>query len=57
MKSDPISNCNCNNNVLLDFKDGRRLDGVPVLLRKGIGPLLDALLALGQALVLSDSHG
>jgi hypothetical protein len=37
-------------------ESGGRLDRVPVLLRKGIGALLQAFLALGKALVLSDSH-
>jgi hypothetical protein len=42
--------------VLSDGECGGSLDGVPVLLRKGISSLLEALLALGQALVLADSH-
>ena len=42
--------------VLSDGESGGCLDGVPVLLSEGVGPLLQALLALGQSLVLADSH-
>ena len=42
--------------VLSDGEGGRGLDGVPVLLREGVGPLLQSLLALGQSLVLANRH-
>jgi hypothetical protein len=42
--------------VLSDGEGGGGLDGVPVLLREGVGPLLQALLALGQSLVLANRH-
>ena len=42
--------------VLSDGEGGGRLDGVPVLLSEGVGPLLQALLALGQSLVLANRH-
>lgn len=42
--------------VLSDGESGGRLDGVPVLLSEGVGPLLQALLALGQSLVLANRH-
>jgi len=42
--------------LLSDGEGGGRLDGVPVLLREGIRSLLDALLALGQSLVLANRH-
>lgn len=43
--------------VLSDGECGGRLDGVPILLCEGIGSLLETFLALGETLVLSDSHG
>ena len=42
--------------VLSDGESGGCLDGVPVLLSEGVGPLLQALLALGQSLVLANRH-
>jgi hypothetical protein len=42
--------------VLSDGEGGGGLDGVPVLLSEGVGPLLQALLALGQSLVLANRH-
>jgi hypothetical protein len=42
--------------VLSDGECGGSLDGVPILLCKGIGSLLETFLALGETLVLSDSH-
>jgi hypothetical protein len=42
--------------VLSDGECGRSLDGIPILLRERIGSLLETFLALGQALVLADSH-
>lgn len=42
--------------VLSDGEGGGGLDGVPVLLREGVGSLLQALLALGQSLVLANRH-
>ena len=42
--------------VLSDGEGGRGLHGIPVLLRKWISALLEALLALGKTLVLANSH-
>lgn len=42
--------------VLSDLECGGSLDGVPIFLRERIGSLLEALLALGETLVLPDSH-
>lgn len=42
--------------VLSDGEGGGGLDGVPVLLREGVGSLLQSLLALGQSLVLANRH-
>lgn len=42
--------------VLANGKGRWGLDGKPVLPGEWVGALLQALLALGQSLVLSDSH-
>lgn len=42
--------------VLSDAEGGWCLDRIPVLLRERVGSLLEALLALGKALVLSYRH-
>lgn len=42
--------------VLANVKRRWGLDGEPVLPREWVGALLQALLALGQSLVLADSH-
>lgn len=49
-----VYGCGCG--VLSDGEGGGGLDGVPVLLREGVGSLLQALLALGQSLVLANRH-
>lgn len=41
---------------LSDGESGWRFDGEPILLRKGVNSLLEALLALRQSLVLAYSH-
>lgn len=46
----------CGRDVLSAGECGRRLDVVPVLAGEGVNPLLQALLAFRQTLILANSH-